>query len=106
MSCRKRNDQPAATRINDGWAMDFVSDNLIDCRRTRLLTIVERFAHENTKDVGHRCRGNVGASTLERVVAEHEDFRTRFSSGLGISCWRHPAAQLLQAHHETFSESI
>jgi len=35
VSCRKRVDHPAATRINDCWAMDFMADELFDGRRIR-----------------------------------------------------------------------
>lgn len=43
VSCRKRVERPAAERINDCWAMDFMSDELFDGRRFRVLTIVDHF---------------------------------------------------------------
>ena len=38
-SCRARVERPKATRANESWSMDFVSDRLFDGRRFRLLTL-------------------------------------------------------------------
>ena len=46
VSCRRRMDRPEATRINDCWAMDFMTDELFDGRRIRLLTIVDHFTRD------------------------------------------------------------
>ena len=68
VSCRKRCDRPEATRINDCWAMDFMSDELFDGRKIRLLTIVDHFTRESIAiDVGQRFRGKDVAETLERI---------------------------------------
>lgn len=39
VACRKREDRPTATRKNECWSMDFVSDQLYDGRRIRVLTL-------------------------------------------------------------------
>ena len=68
VSCRKRLDRPEATRINDCWAMDFMSDELFDGRRIRLLTIVDHFTRESIAiEVGQRMRGKDVVATLDRL---------------------------------------
>ena len=68
VSCRKRVDRPEATRINDCWAMDFMTDELFDGRRIRLLTIVDHFTRESIAiEVGQRMRGKDVVATLEGI---------------------------------------
>ena len=45
-ACR-RMERVDATGPNDGWSMDFMSDELFDGRRIRLLTIVDNFTRES-----------------------------------------------------------
>ena len=45
--CQKREEQPTAAGIDEGWSMDFMSDELLDGRRIRLLTIVDNFTRES-----------------------------------------------------------
>ena len=55
VSCQRRLSRPAATRPDDSWSMDFMSDELFDGRRIRLLTIVDNFTRESpaiTVDTG------------------------------------------------------
>ena len=48
--------------------MDFMSDELFDGRKIRLLTIVDHFTRESIAiDVGQRFRGKDVAETLERI---------------------------------------
>ena len=73
VSCRTREDRPEATRINKCWAMDFMSDELHDGRRIRLLTTVDHFTRESLAiDVGQRMRGNKVVSVLERVACQRK----------------------------------
>ena len=46
ISAVQRQRQPAATAANELWAMDFVSDALIDGRRLRAFTVVDAFTRE------------------------------------------------------------
>ena len=39
--------RPEPTKPNEVWAMDFVSDALYDCRRFRMLTVVDCFSKES-----------------------------------------------------------
>ncbi len=71
VSCRTRVDRPEASRINDCWAMDFMSDELFDGRRIRLLTIVDHFTRESVAiDVGQRFRGKDVVAALDRIGTE------------------------------------
>ena len=42
VSSRRRVERPLATRANETWSMDFMSDGLGDGRKIRVLTIVAR----------------------------------------------------------------
>lgn len=42
----KREELPAAEQKNDRWSMDFVSDQLFDGRRLRVLTLVDNCTRE------------------------------------------------------------
>ena len=46
VACVKREIRPAALARNECWSMDFVSDQLFDDRRLRVLVIVENFTRE------------------------------------------------------------
>ncbi len=71
VSCQTRALRPSATRINDCWAMDFMTDELFDGRRIRLLTIVDHFTRESLAiEVESRFRGQDVVLALERI-AEH-----------------------------------
>ena len=70
VSCQRRGERGAATRINDCWAMDFMSDELFDGRRIRLLTIVDHFTRESLAiEVGQRFRGPDVVTVLDRLAA-------------------------------------
>lgn len=45
-ACRYRSGRPAVGKINDCWAMDFMSDKLFDDRPFRILTIVDCHTRE------------------------------------------------------------
>lgn len=46
ISAAHRANRPEATKINESWSMDFVSDNLFNGRRIRSLTVVDNFSRE------------------------------------------------------------
>ncbi len=41
VSCQRRVERPVAEGVYESWSMNFMSDELFDGRRIRLLTIVE-----------------------------------------------------------------
>ncbi len=47
VTCRKRMERPVAAEVDESWSMDFMSDDLFDGRRLRLLTIVDNFSRES-----------------------------------------------------------
>jgi putative transposase len=59
---------PTVARPNEGWSMDFMSDELFDGRRFRLLTIVDDFTRESLAiEVGQRLTGDHVAEVLGRI---------------------------------------
>ena len=57
-------------RVNQAWSMDFVSDQLVDGRRIRALTIVDVFSREALAiEVGHRMRSENVVEVCNRLVA-------------------------------------
>ena len=72
VACRKREERPSATRKNECWSMDFVSDQLFDGHRIRILTLVDNHTRESLAlHVGQRVRGMDVVKVLERVVSAH-----------------------------------
>jgi len=45
-SARQRQALPAASRVNECWSMDFVSDQLYDGRKLRALTLIDAYSRE------------------------------------------------------------
>lgn len=59
---------PAPTRINEQWNMDFVSDQLADGRRFRVLTVVDNLSREAiVLEADFSLTGKKVARALERV---------------------------------------
>ena len=71
-ACLKRELRPTAARKNECWSMDFMSDELFDGRRIRLLTIVDNHTRESLAiHVGQRIRGCEVVQVLERISKDH-----------------------------------
>jgi len=71
-ACLKRELRPAAVEKNECWSMDFMSDELFDGRRIRVLTLVDNHTRESLAiHVAQRIRGMEVAEVLERVSKEH-----------------------------------
>jgi len=71
-ACLKREARPVAVVKNECWSMDFMSDQLFDGCRFRLLTIVDNHTRESLAiHVGQRIRGIEVVQVLERIVLEH-----------------------------------
>jgi putative transposase len=71
-ACMKRELRPKAIAKNECWSMDFMSDQLFDGHRIRLLTIVDNHTRESLAiHVSQRIRGYEVVQVLERVVARH-----------------------------------
>ena len=66
-----RSARPIADTVNHTWSMDFMSDNLADGRKIRLLTIVDNFSRECLAlDVAAGFKGTDVAQALTRIVGE------------------------------------
>lgn len=64
-----RQEKVAATRPNQSWSMDFVSDGLVDGRRLRTLNIVDDFTKECLAiEVDTSLPGRRVAAILERLA--------------------------------------
>lgn len=67
----KREIHPTATRPNECWSMDFVSDQLFDERKIRVLTLVDNHTRESiVLHPSQRIRGIHVAEILEQVTKE------------------------------------
>ena len=72
VACMKRELRPTAVMKNECWSMDFVSDQLFDGRRVRVLVIVDNHTRESLAlEVSQRIRGIDVVGVLERISKEH-----------------------------------
>lgn len=72
VSAKLREDRRPPQGPNDVWAMDFLSDQLFDGSKIRVLTIVDAFSKiAPAIDVRQRYTGADVVATLERVTVEH-----------------------------------
>ena len=77
VSCRKREERPVAAGVDEIWSMDFVSDELFDGRRIRLLTIVDNFTRESLAvRVAASIRGQDVVDVLQRLKEQRRLPRT------------------------------
>jgi len=75
VACVKREIRPTAQAKNECWSMDFVSDQLFDGRRLRVLTLVDNHTRESLAlHVGQRIRGIDVVTVMERVTKQHGEF--------------------------------
>lgn len=60
---------PSPQEANEQWSMDFVSDTLLDGRRFRALTVMDKFTREcPIIDIDFRLTGTKVVQALERVA--------------------------------------
>ena len=70
-SCRYRVERSKVTHVNESWSMDFMSDQLFDGRRFRLLTLVDNFTRESLAiRVGQQLTSDDVVATLEAIRNE------------------------------------
>lgn len=71
VSACRRVERTAATEANEGWSMDFMSDELYDGRRIRLLTLVDNFTRESLAiEVNDHLGGHRVVEALQRLMDE------------------------------------
>ena len=72
VAAKLRGDRSPPAAPNQVWAMDFLSDQLFNGRRIRILTIVDAFSRLSPAiDVRPHYRGTDVVETLERVTGIH-----------------------------------
>ena len=77
VAAKFREDRSPPAAPNEVWAMDFLSDQLFNGRRIRILTIVNAFSRLSPViDVPPRYRGTDVVETLERVTGIHGTSKT------------------------------
>ena len=70
VTARRRMDRPEAVGPNDGWSMDFMSDELCGGQRIRLLTLVDNFTRESLAiEVDTHLGGHRVAEVLQRLAS-------------------------------------
>ena len=72
VAAKLREDRRPPKAPNDVWAMDFLSDQLFDGRKIRVLTIVDAYSKISPAiDVRARYTGADVVATLDRIRKEH-----------------------------------
>jgi putative transposase len=72
VAAKVRSDRKPPSAPNEVWAMDFLSDQLFDGRKIRILTIVDAFSKLSPAiDVRFRYTGADVVTTLNRVAGIH-----------------------------------
>jgi putative transposase len=71
---RERSPQPLASRPNECWSMDFVSDKLAGGRSFRILTVVDQFTRECVwLEADHSMTGAKVVAALSKASAQRDD---------------------------------
>ena len=77
VSCQRRTERPVAAGGDESWSMDFMTDELFDGRRIRLLTIVDNFTRESLAiKVAAGIKGEAVVEMLQRLMEQHRLPRT------------------------------
>ena len=72
VSCQRRMERPVAAGADESWSMDFMSDELFDGRRIRLLTIVDNFTRESLAiKVAASIGGQGVVEVLHQLMQQH-----------------------------------
>ena len=98
VKAKLRDDRTPAMAPNDCWSMDFLSDQLFDGRKIRILSIVDNFSRLSSAfDVRQSYRGADVVQTLEGIAAAYgRPKRIRLDNGpefiskdLDLWAWTH-----------------
>jgi transposase InsO family protein len=72
VKAKLREDRVQATAPNECWSMDFLSDQLFDGRKIRVLAIIDNFTRLSPAlDVRHSYKGSDVVDKLERIAADY-----------------------------------
>ena len=98
VKAKLRDDRAPASAPNECWSMDFLSDQLFNGRKIRVLSIIDNFSRVSpTLDVRMSYRGSDVVQALDRVAANHgRPKRIRLDNGpefiskdLDLWAWTH-----------------
>ena len=71
VSCQRRRERSVATGVDESWSMDFMSDEICDRCRIRLLTIVDNFTRESlATKVAASIKGEGVLDVLQRLMEQ------------------------------------
>jgi len=63
-----RTEKPIVEQINQCWSMDFVSDQLFDGKRFRILTVVDNYSRKcHALEIGQSLKGIDVVSVMDRI---------------------------------------
>jgi putative transposase len=86
MARRERSPQPVASRPNQCWSMDFVSDKLADGTNFRILTVVDQFTRECVWLEADRCMtGAKVVAALTKASTERNGSPMRITCDNGLN---------------------
>ena len=69
VSCTVRKERQPVQSVNECWSMDFMSDQLVDGRRFRVLTIVDNFTRESLAlYAGQNIKGHDVVNVLDELI--------------------------------------
>ena len=109
-----RDDRRAASVPNECWSMDFLSDQLFDGRKIRVLSIIDNFSRLlPAPDVRMSYRGGDVVQTLERIAFDYgirlnngPEFHLEGPGFVGLDSRRGPRLQPARQAHNAFAESF
>jgi putative transposase len=86
---RDSSERLRANRPNHVWALDFQFDETADCRRLKLLNVVDEFTREAlAMRVGRTCTADDVVATIEALVAERgTPGHLRMDNGPELVAW-------------------
>ena len=77
VSCQRRMERPVVAWMDKSWSMDFMSDELFDGRRNRLLTTIDNFTGESLAvKVAASVKGEAVVEVLQTLQQQHRLPRT------------------------------
>jgi len=87
-SSSQRSKRPVVRSVNDCWSMDFMSDQLCDGRRIRILTIVDNFTRESLAiHADQSIKGHHVVQLLDKLItSRNKPHRIQVDNGSEFTC--------------------
>jgi putative transposase len=101
-----REDAPKVERINQVWSMDFMSDQLYDGKRFRVLTLVDNCSRKCLAlEVGQSLKGADVVRTMDQVYQEYGRLPLRIQADNGSEFISKEVDRWAYEHHVTLDYS-